>query len=482
MSIARTGLLTVFALIAVGLTRLVHGSLVSHATDRVTYGLVGSLIALSTVASLMLPGGLSSAMAKYVALERGAGRPAAARAVHRLLTRWSMASGPLLGLAAAGIAAVVWDLSRAEAFAVWLLTASYSIYSVDKSALYGFGRSGAYAILEVATSSLAILATVATVVFGGTAYLLPLAVGYAVFVLGARLLLRAAADEPGATAQADPAVRPVLVYAVVASVGTLAGQGFLQGTQLLAGWFARPEEVAWFAASVALVAPLYFLPRALGLALFPAMAAAYGAGDHEAVRRQGDVSTRALATLQAPVFAAAALLAPWLLVVFGGAEYAAGADVLRLMLAATWLGVLQVPSINALASDAGRRARIPAAAAVTGCLTGLLVVAVLGAPLGATGVALGYLAGSAVTAAIPMVVVWRAERMPWAGTLARSCAVLVTASLTATTVDAAGRSAWPVPLAVVAALLAAAVMIPDARALLRVLRPRTPSAAVRESR
>ena len=76
---------------------------------------------------------------------------------------------------------------------------------------------------------------------------------------------------------------------------------------------------------MALVAPLYFLPRALGMALFPAMAHAHGAGDTDAVRRHADLSTRALLVLLAPLFAAAIPLAREVLVLVIGAEYSAGA-------------------------------------------------------------------------------------------------------------------------------------------------------------
>ena len=436
--VARATALSMVALVAVGLTRLVHGSLVSHATDRATYGLVGSLLATVVVASLVLPGGASSAMAKFVAFHRGAGDVAAARAAHRFLTRLSVASAALLGLGAALIAARLYHLGWADTGAVGLLTVVYSLYTVDKAALYGFGRVAGYARLEIATSVLAIGATVLVVVLGWHGYLLPLALGYGLFVLGARALLHG-------TVRGERADRyrrgEILGYTALASIGTLAGAGFLQGTQLLAYWLVAPAQAAWFAAAVALVAPAYFLPRALGLALFPAMARAHGAGDTGAIRRQADLSTRALAVLLAPVFAVAQFLAPQVLVFFGGPGYAPGATVLRLMLATTYLGVVQVPAINALASGTRRAAWIPAVAATSGCLIGLATVAVLGPRLAATGVALGYLVGSAVTAGVPVALVWRAHGMRWAGPLTRSVGLVAAACAVGMLVPA-GPADW----------------------------------------
>src|SRR5207247_10503357 len=97
-------------------------------------------------------------------------------------------------------------------------------------------------------------------------------------------------------------------------------------------------------------------PRALGLALFPALGNAHGAGGTAAVRRDTGRSTRALAAVLAPVFVAALFLAPQMLQVFGGHADVRGAGVLRLILAATYLAVIQVPAVNALASGPRRQA------------------------------------------------------------------------------------------------------------------------------
>ena len=333
-------------------------------------------------------------MAKFVAFHRGAGDVAAARAAHRFLTRLSVASAALLALGAALIAARLYHLGWADTGAVGLLTVAYSLYTVDKAALYGFGRVAGYARLEIATSVLAIGATVLVVVLGWHGYLLPLALGYGLFVLGARALLHG-------TVRGERADRyrrgEILGYTALASIGTLAGAGFLQGTQLLAYWLVAPAQAAWFAAAVALVAPAYFLPRALGLALFPAMARAHGAGDTGAIR--------------------------------------------RLMLATTYLGVVQVPAINALASGTRRAAWIPAVAATSGCLVGLATVAVLGPRLAATGVALGYLVGSVVTAGVPVALVWRAHGMRWAGPLTRPVGLVAAACAVGMLVPA-GPADW----------------------------------------
>lgn len=408
---------------ALGLTRLIHGTLVGRATDPQTYGRVGVLIAVATIASLLLPAGVASALPKFVPFLHGRGDPDAARTAYRMLSRLGLAGAAGFGLAGAVAAAAVLDLSPGETAQLAALAVAFALYSVDKAALYAYRRVNEYVRLELCTSALAVLATVVVVAAGWPAYLLPLALAYATFAAVARVLLRA--ERRGATPGLGPVPRAEVVgYVVLACVGTLASQGFLQGTQLLAAAFATPAEVGYFAAAVTLVTPMYFLPRALGLALFPTMARAHGAGDLGLVRRQADLFTRTLLVLLAPLFAVGILLAREVLVVFYGPRYVGGETVLQLMLAATFLAVCAVAAVNALSSGAGWQLRTPVISAVAGAVTGLTVVALLGGPLGAAGVGIGYLAGTAVTGSGPVVAVWRRHAMAWRAPVLTSLGVV----------------------------------------------------------
>src|SRR5689334_7700492 len=188
-AIARTGGLSIGALVVLGVSRLAHGSLISHATGAVTYGVVGSLIGITYVAALFVPAGLASAMTKYVAQSRGRADQGNARAVYTALRRLSDVSAIVLGGLAAAVAAWLYPLSTGTTIQVGLLTAMFSAYSVDKAALYGFDRVARYGWLELAGSGAAIVTTVAVVISGSTQYLMPLVIGYAVVVVGSRLSL-----------------------------------------------------------------------------------------------------------------------------------------------------------------------------------------------------------------------------------------------------------------------------------------------------
>lgn len=422
----RTGALSMVGMAALGLTRLIHGALIGRATDPQTYGRVGVLIAVATIASLLLPAGVASAVPKFVPFLHGRGEPDAARGAYRLLSWLGLAGAVVFGLAAAGVTAVALDLGPGDTLQVAALAVAFSVYSIDKAALYAYRRVDAYVRLELSTSALAVLATVLVVATGSTAYLLPLALGYAVFAIVARVLLRGEVRGPVSAAWPVPRGE-MLGYVGLASAGTLASQGFLQGTQVLAAGFATPTEVGYFAAAVTLVTPMYFLPRALGVALFPTMARAHGAGDAGLVRRQADLFTRTLLVVLAPLFAVGVLLSREVLALFYGPRYAGGEAVLQLYLAATFLAVCAVAAVNALSSGAGWQVRTPVLSAVAGASTGLAVVASLGGALGAAGVGIGYLAGTAVTAGGPVVAVWRRYAMAWRTPVLTGLGVVVAA-------------------------------------------------------
>jgi O-antigen/teichoic acid export membrane protein len=471
--VVRTGLLSMLGLVALGSTRVIHGSLVGRATDKATLALVGTLIGVAMTAGLFLPGGLASAASKFIPFHRGRGDHDTAGQVYQRL-RWTgiacaLGLGAVVGL---GTAALL-SLSLGNAIAVAVLTAVFSVYSIEKGALYGFDRVAPYARLEIAGSVLAVLSTVVVIMAGLDTYLLPLILGYSVLIVGAWIILR---YRP-ASRERRYDQREITEFVLLASAGSLASAGLLQLLPLLARWFTTEGEVAYFVTGVTLVAPLYFLPRALGMALFPAMAHAHGAGDTDAVRRHADLSTRALLVLLAPLFAAAIPVSADVLELVFGADYAAGATVLQLLLVATYLAVIQVAAVNALSSGTRREVRIPVTSAVAGTALGLVALVPLGIWLGSAGVGLAYLIAVGAGAAGPIVAAWRRYDMAWGSPLTRSLAVLVVALAIGLAVDALGPAgvagvALDIGLAVAVAVAAAALLRADITAVVRLARRR----------
>jgi O-antigen/teichoic acid export membrane protein len=349
------------------------------------------------------------------------------------------------------------------------------VYSIEKAALYGFDRVESYVRFELIGSAIAIALTIMVVLLGWNAYLMPLTVGYSVLILGAWLRLRrgpgASARSLGGSGKGERVAVPraekreIAGYVGMASLGGLAAAGLLQALPLLADIYTTPQEVAYFVTAVSLVAPLYFLPRALGMALFPAMAHAHGAGDLQAVRRQADLSTRALFVVLAPLFVVAIMLARPILTLVYKPEFASGDVVLQVILAATYLMVTQVPAVNSLSSGSPREVRIPVSSAVACWFTGMLAAIPLGLTLGDVGVGLAYLLAAAVAAAWPVIAVARRHELAWRGPLGRSLAVVAAGLLAAQALP----DGWLVDVSasLIAGAIAVALLYRDFRRILR---------------
>jgi O-antigen/teichoic acid export membrane protein len=381
--------------------------------------------------------------------------------------------------------------------AVGLLTLAFAVYSVEKAALYGYARVPAYVRLELTGSGLAVALTVLVVATGSQAYLVPLMFGYTVLAAGAWWILRAKGRWRLTMRRIGPLTMPVpwpsdsgprvrvpaadrreiAGYVALASIGGLAGFGFLQLLPLLAARVTDHTQVKYFVASVTLVAPLYFLPRALSLALFPALAHAHGSGDRDAVRVHTDVSTRALVVLLAPVFVLGIVAAPVVLALFGGRAAVGGTAALQVLEVATYFAVVQVAVVNALSSGPQRHVRIPVVSTVIGCVVGLALVVPLGREFGAAGLSAADLIAVVIGASGPIVAVWRSYRMNWLAPVLRSLGVLCGAlvlglTLTAWTDGRPGRILVDLLIGILAAGVAALILRSDIRTIVREGRPR----------
>lgn len=426
-AIIRSSLLSMLAIAALGITRLVHLSLIGRSVPKgdPRWAALIVLIGVTMTAGLFLPGGLASATSKFVPYHLGRGDVAGANAVHRLISWVGYVGALVLAAIVGALALFSYGVSGADAFAVALLTFVFSAYSVEKAALYGFHRIDGYVRLELSGSVVAIISTVVVVMMGWTAVLTPLILGYSVLIVGAWVMLRRGSPKGAARTSVPVADRKEIVgYVVMASIGGLASAGLLQALPAIAHSFTSPVEVTYFGYAVSLVAPLSFLPRALSLALFPAMAHAHGAGDVAAVRKQADVTTRALFVLLAPLFAFAVMLSRQVLGLVFGWEVADGALVLQVLLAATFMMVTQLAAVNALSSGTPKQVRIPVTSSVIGGTVGVAAAIPLGLTLGGFGVGLAYLLAAAISSTGPLTAVARQHELDWRGPILRSLSVV----------------------------------------------------------
>jgi putative peptidoglycan lipid II flippase len=409
---ARVARNTALSLVAIGLlgaSRLAYNVIVGRRFGAVALGRANIAINTALFASLLVSGGWGAACAKYLAQSIGRDLPGQAAAIYRRALRANLLGGAVI---AGGMVAVLphvirgFTLRGRDLALAALVMFTYNAYTHLKGAYYGLGRVSTYVWNEIASDAL-LLAALGVVVAAGERglVLLPMAVSYGFFSVAAAVHLRHAA---GTAATIEPwQRREISGFVVLAVIGTVASTGFLNISVTFAGRYASATAVGHFSAALALVIPVYFFPRALSLALFPSVAYRFGQQRVDSVSRQLEISTRGLIVLLLPPTAAVALLARFVLRTIYGGSYEAGASVLAVLLAATYLSVVPIPSVTSLSGTERRYVKVPVWSSVLGLAIGLALWVTLGPRYGAPGIAWGYLFGSVPQTAIPM---WFAAR------------------------------------------------------------------------
>ncbi|MEP6696473.1 MAG: lipopolysaccharide biosynthesis protein [Pseudonocardiales bacterium] len=459
--VAANTVLSLVAILALGLTRLIFSLLVSHRLGAAVLGRVNTQLSVATFASLAFATGTSVAATKFVPAALGRGDEQQARRALLLLTRWCVLGTVVTTIAAALI--LPWlrpPLSVREIFATCLLIVAYSAYTFVRGAQYGYGKVRRYAAIEVFCDSLAVAGALLVVLLHVNALLLlPFVTGYILFAVLGWLGLPRSAAGPG-SALPVALSREMRGYGVWAALGIMASTGFLQLSMVFAYHYGARHEVGFYAAALVLTVPAYFVPRALSMALFPSMAHAFGRGDTEEIRRQVDAGTRLLMVASLPCFAGAILLArPVLRVVFQP-SYAHAHLVLELLLAATYVAIVSIPAVNSLSATQHALVRVPAFAALAGTSIGVICWLLLGPRLGITGIATGYLAGTFVASGSNMYVSWRRWQQSWTTLLLRVGAAAVVTGLLWALVDAVDAGLLIRSGAIVVVTMATALLCP----------------------
>jgi O-antigen/teichoic acid export membrane protein len=509
-----------------GLVRLVFSLLIGRVFDKVVLGHVNVIVSAAVFATLLCSPGMGQSVARQLAT-RGLtiGGPEA----RFLLVRATAVHHALCVVVAAGVVLLVPARVGIEQVLAAALTIAYGCYTYYKAVLYGADLVRRYAVLELIWDGLFLASLITIVVIGATSWLLaPMVLVYGGFSVGAHHVMlpsrrrratrspsvssvpraaeatavtsvasgtsaavasesapgmtfpssagdsgRSAASGAVAAAAPNPAAqyrddrpwwRAVGGYALVTTLGTASSAGFLQLSLIFAARAAGDHGAGLFAAALSVVTPAYLLPRAISVVLFPAMARAAGRFDNRRVRRQLQVGTDVLAAALLPFFALAGVLATAVLTVAYGRGFADAGTTLAIMVWATWISVASVPAVNALSSDPGRGYLVPAGASLAGCLIGLAVWFTLGSTIEA--VAWGYLVGSVVQSAVPMVEAARRHRSPRPSFAVRVVAAAAISLLVALSI---GRPPIVVTIVVAVALTGAVCLavLPELRSLTR---------------
>ena len=442
-SLVRGGVLSTTGLLAQGILRFATAFLVGRVAGKAELGVVASAIATATLLALLWPTTTGSAASKFIARARGAGDLDEVRSVAAHLSRRTVQTSLLLAVVSALVWVLIDDGSWAGAACVAGLTLAYSGYSFTRGVQFGAMQVPRATSWDVASVVLGLVALVGALAAGvrGPALVLPLVLAYAVYALAG--WPHHAAGRPARVLR-----RELDVFVALGAAGSLASTGFLQLSQITAKVNAGNLEAGQYAAALNLATPASMLAASLSLVLFPSMAQAWGRGDHAAFHTQTDRATRSLALVMVAIFGSIILGSRLLVQVIWGSRFAGAADLLPLLVLAVLATNLGVPSVNALTTRNQRGMWVTTGASLLGLAVGALLWLVLTGPLGTTGVALGYLCGTIVIAAIPIVVTWRHGQHRWTGVFGRVLLALAVIGGLFWAQRAADLPAWTDPLVV----------------------------------
>lgn len=404
--------LTVLAVFVQGLTRLGYSILVARLLGQEALSDVNTVISLASLLVLLWPQAGGTTVSKFTAMARSRQNPVEQAAVGAFAARGVAAAAAGLAAVAAAWAAFSLHLPWYYALSAGMLLIALSAYNFVRGVRTGNNQFVTTTAWDALSSFVSLTSLTLVLLAGWTPWLLaPLILGYLLYSLPAW-------PRRSGTVPPPELRREMLVFTAWTSVHLLTSTGLLQLSVIIGRTIDSTGAHGLYVAAVALATPASMLSASMLTALSPSIARMYGAGDREGFRAQVDRIMRIMVAVFLPVFAVGIFWADALMLLVYGADYAAGGSLLVLLFAA-----VSCTSFNAatsrLSGTVAWGVKVLALANGAGLTVGVTTIYALAPTLGVTAAAVGYLAGAALAAAVPLVVVWRLDAMPWTGLVVR---------------------------------------------------------------
>ncbi|RLZ03288.1 hypothetical protein CWC38_06555 [Kocuria tytonicola] len=407
--------LTVVAVFVQGLSRFGYSLLIGNILGSEVLGQVNLAISLALFLVLLWPQASGNATSKFIAMARGQQHRDEQLSVAVYTSRSAALATALLSVVAVVVATRSLHLPLSYALSCGLLVIALSAYNFVRGVRTGNNQFVTTAVWDCISSGVTLTLLLVVLLGGFTPLLLvPLSVGY---------LLYAIPSWPRVSGGPLPTAlkREINVFTGWAAVNILTASGLLQLSMILGKHYDTPAAVGQYSAAVSIATPASMLSSSMLVALAPAVARMFTAGDHQGMRRQLDSILRIMVLVFLPVFGVGILWAQPVIQLL----YSARAD--EFTQAAPLLVVLffavSATSFNASNSrlNGGESWGVRALAAcnAVGLLLGVTTIVWWGPRLGIMSAALGYLVGCLVSSLGPLVIVWVHDRMSWGGLMLR---------------------------------------------------------------
>lgn len=387
-----------------GLVRLVISALVGRHAGPTALAQVAAGLAVASILSLLWPSATGAAASRFVAAARAHPDEGEARRVTAHLGRRTLQACTLL----APIAGTVWLLrggSVDASLVVAGLTAGLGGYAFIRGVHNGASQLVRLVTWDCTLSFVGILATVWMLRSGhdGVVVLAPLAAVY---------LLLTAGGWPRRGVGTTTSASDIDHFILWGTIGSLASAGLIHVTMIVAAHRLPGLEAGQFAAALNLVAPAALLANSFSLALFPQISATFARGDNAAAIAMTSRATDVMTFIMGGTFGGLTLFAPWIVSTIWGSEFSHAATIFAVLAIGPLCRAVSMPAVTSISSRDRTGVRQTGTSTFAGALLATLIWIMM-PEAGWAGVAAGYSAAMALTAAQNVVTAARRDHSRW---------------------------------------------------------------------
>jgi len=399
-------MLTIIALISLGLTKLIFNAVVIRRFGPELLGNIDLAISTAFFLSLFASAGLSPAATKYIAQYAGKGDEKSAKRSFTIALFLSLIVSAIISLLMFANSKQIAQLVGGKQ--VWFAKGSlvvflYSSYLFCKSAYFGMNKVEAYVKNEVLADSVFFLTLFIFVFFNLTSSLvMPFILLYSIFLLCALHAQRSWISIPlcTKTSEIKRSIKEILSFSSIALVGSVSSMGGRYISTMLTGTYASVKEVGYYSVALSAILPLYLLSRAVSMVLLPSMSRYYGKEDYASIGNTLDTSTRWLLIVSSLMCGIAVIFGRFMFSIVSGTDSQVGILTLQILIISAYMSINGVPSINTLSGT--KYVHIPNIAAPIALALAIISWRVLIPSYGMIGTALGLFVLTATNTSISM--------------------------------------------------------------------------------
>lgn len=402
----RKVMLTIIALMSLGLTKLIFNMVVIRRFGPELLGNINLSISTALLFSLVASAGLSPAATKYVAEYSGKGDEENSKrsfTIALFLNLVLSITMSLLMFANSGRLAQFMNGQQIWFAKASLVTFSYSFYLLCKSVYYAIDKVETYFKNELFADAIFYLTLFVLVLFNfGPFLIMPFVLLYSVFVLWALWVQRSSISISLCTklSKTKRNIKEILSFSSIALVGTLSSMGGRYLSTMLTGTYSGAKEVGYYSVALSAIAPFYLLSKGVSMVLFPSMSGYYGKEDRASIGSTLNESTRWLLIISSLVCGIAIVFGRFIFSMATGTDNQTGIIAFQILIIGAYISIIGVPSISTLSGT--KYVHIPNIAALLGLALSIISWRMLIPSYGIVGTALGLVVLTATSTSISM--------------------------------------------------------------------------------